>query len=124
MPGQEQLIASLPLSPIQLRKYDIGEVVYSCQGFSNSEISPTSEFQLDVGVSDFVEEDRTLQVTLTFSCSSNPPDSPCPHPYSLKMAVHGEFFFSKEVEKLGQDYQVGQQKRRSRVDALSERGSL
>ena len=87
----EPAAPSLPLFPIQLRKVDIGQVSYDCQGFSDSAIAPATQFSLNVAVSNILEDERTFQVTLTFRCEAKPPESPYPHKYSLMMALHGEF---------------------------------
>lgn len=98
----ENKAASLPLFPIQLRKVDIGEVVYRCQGFSDPSVMPTTEFQLSVIVSPFVEAQKSLQVTLSFRSESTPPGSPIPHAYFLSMALHGEFGVT-DLERLKMD---------------------
>ena len=89
----EQPKPSLPLFPIQLRKVDISEVAYSCQGFSVPSILPTDKFDLSVAVSQIkpVANERLLQVTITFSCANNPGEPQFPYPYSLKIALNGEF---------------------------------
>jgi preprotein translocase subunit SecB len=94
----EQAQPSLPLFPIQLRKVDVGQVAYNCHGFSDPTITPATKFGLTVAVSPFAEADRSLQVSLTFQCSSEPPNSVYPHPYSLAMTLHGEF--GVELERL------------------------
>lgn len=98
----EQANPSLPLFPIQLRKVDIGEVAYICQGFSDSSIAPATDINLTVAVSPFDEENRSFQVTLAFRCASTPPKSPLPYPYSLTMTLHGEFRVG-DVKRFGLD---------------------
>jgi preprotein translocase subunit SecB len=98
----EQANPSLPLFPIQLQKVDIGEVSYSCHGFSDSSIAPATEVNLTVSVSPFDEKSRSFQVTLMFKCSSTPPTSPLPYPYSLMMALHGNFQVG-DVKRFGLD---------------------
>lgn len=88
----EQPHASLPRFPIQLRKVDVGQLNYDCQGFSDPTVAPATQFTLNVNVSPIsgTAPERTFQVSLVFRCDSRP-DSPFPHKYSLMMAIHGEF---------------------------------
>lgn len=79
---------TLPLFPIQLVKVDIGEIAYSCGGFSDSDLTPTNKFDLNVSVSPFDNEAKSLQVVLTFTAK---PDPSFHFDYSLSIRVHGQF---------------------------------
>jgi preprotein translocase subunit SecB len=80
----------LPRFAIQLTKVDVGEVAYSCGGFSNPTITPNEAFDLTVVVSKFDPADATLQVSITFASKPEETENQ-PFDYSLKITVHGEF---------------------------------
>jgi preprotein translocase subunit SecB len=82
---------SLPLSPIQLRKIDVGAIDYRCDGFSDPALIPTQTFGLSSGISPFNEADSTFQINLHFKTESSPPDSQLQYPYRLAITIHGEF---------------------------------
>lgn len=81
----------LPLFPIQLLKVDIGEIAYSCAGFSDATKRPTDKFDLNVAVSPYDETTKALQVALSFNSKFDPAESSFPHAYSLRITVHGQF---------------------------------
>jgi preprotein translocase subunit SecB len=87
---------SLPLFPIQLAKVDIGEIQYSCAGFSDANVVPAETFNLKVTVSAYDSESKSLQVALTFDSKSDPDNSALPYPYSLQITVHGQFFVHED----------------------------
>lgn len=96
--------SSLPQFPIQLRKVDISEVSYRCQAFSDSAVSPTESFELNVSVTRKPEDGESMQVALVFNTTNEPKTSSVPFGYSLSLALHGDFRIGPAARtKLGED---------------------
>jgi preprotein translocase subunit SecB len=88
----DSLPASQPkLFPIQLKRVDVGEITYSCGGFSVSAVNPISDFTFESGFSEITPETKNFQISLGFTGRNDPEKSGFMLDYTLKVRVHGDF---------------------------------